>query len=93
MFSSNVDVPLCKCEIFQVSRGEEQIRRRNSVGCLFRIPCYPPFRNFLHSCVLTLGGICWLEICIRELILNRLIYLFVCKLDVAFCNARFFRFV
>ena len=64
-----------------------------SVVCLFRIPYYRPFRSFLDSCVLSLSVVCWLEICIRELIFNRLIYLFVCKLDVVFCNARFFRFV
>ena len=64
-----------------------------SVVCLFRIPYYRPFRSFLDSCVLCLSVVCWLEICIRELILNRVIYSFVFKLDVLFCNAHFFRFV
>ena len=63
------------------------------VVCLFRIPYYPPFCTVLHSSVLSLGVVCWLQICIRELILNHLIYLLVSELHVAFCIACFFHFV
>ena len=64
-----------------------------SVVCLFCIPYYPPFRTVLHSSVLSLGVVCWLQLCIKELILNLLIYLLVFELHVAFWNIRFFRFV
>ena len=82
-----------RVKIFRFAGDKIRFVGDTSVVCLFRIPYYPPFRIFLHSCNLSLGVVCGLEICIRELIFNRLIYLFVCKLDVAFCNARFFRFV
>ena len=79
--------------IFQVSWGQEKIRRRSSVVCLFCILYYPPFCNFHHSSLLYLGVVRWLHICIRKLIFNPLIYLFVSELHVAFSKALFFRFV
>ena len=82
-----------RVEFFRFPRDKRRFVGDSSVVCLFRIPYYPPFRTVLHSSVLSLGVVCWLQICIRELILNPLIFLLVSELHVAFCNARFFRFV
>ena len=82
-----------RVKIFRFAEDKIRFVGDTSVVCLFRIPYYPPFRTFLHSCVLFFGVVFLLEIFITKLIFNRLIYLFVCKLNFAFCNARFFRFV
>ena len=82
-----------RVEFFRFPEDKRRFVGDSSVVCLFRIPYYPPFRTVLHSSVLFLGFVCWLQICIRELILNPLIYLLVSKLHVAFCNTRFFHFV
>ena len=80
-------------EFFRFPWDKRRFVRDSSVVCLFRIRYYPPFRTVLHSTVLSLGVVCWLQICIRELVLNPLIYLLVSALHVAFSNTRFFRFV
>ena len=80
-------------EFFRFPGDKRRFVGDTSVVCLFRIPYCPPFRTVLHSSVLSLGVVCWLQICIRELILNPLIYLLVFELHVAFWNTRFFRFV
>ena len=82
-----------RVEFFRFLGDKRRFVGDTSVVCLFCIPYYPPFRTVLHSTVLSLGVVCWLQICIRELILNHLIYLLVSELHVAFCNTRFFRFV
>ena len=80
-------------EFFRFPWDKREFVGDTSVVCLFHIPYYPPFRTVLHSSVLSLGVICWLQICIRELILNPLIYLLVSELHAAFCNTCFIRFV
>ena len=81
-----------KVEFFRLPGEKRRFVGDTSVVCLFRIPYYPLFRTVIHSSVLSLGVVCWLQICIRELILNPLIYLLVSELHVAFCNTCFFRF-
>ena len=78
---------------FRFSGDKRRFVGDTSEVCLFRIPYYPPFRTVLHSSVFSLGVVCWLQICIRELILNPLIYLLVSELHAAFCNTGFIRFV
>ena len=82
-----------RVEFFRFPGLKRRFVGDTSAVCLFRLPYDPPFRTVLHSSILSLSFVCWLQICIRELIFNRLIYLFVCKRNVAFYNARFFRFV
>ena len=82
-----------RVEFFRFPGDKRRFVGDTSVVCLFRIPYYPPFRTVLHSSVLSLGVVCWLQICIREWILNPLIFLLVSELHVAFGNARFFCFV
>ena len=82
-----------RMEFFRFPGDKRRFVGDTSVVCLFRISYYPPFRTVLHSSVLFLGVVCWLQICIRELILNPLIYLLVSELHVAFCNTRFYCFV
>ena len=82
-----------RVEFFRIPGDKRRFVGDTSVVCLFRIPYYPPFRTVLHSSVLSLGVVCWLQICIRELIFNPLSFLLVSELHVAFCNARFFCFV
>ena len=82
-----------RVEFFRFPGDKRRFVGDTSVVCLFRIPYYPPFRIVLHSSVLSLSVVCWLQICIRELIFNPLIFLLVSELHVAFCNARFFCFV
>ena len=82
-----------RVEFFMFPRDKRRFVGDTSLVCLFCILYYPTFRNFHHSSLLYLGVVCWLHICIRELILNPLIYLLVSEFDVAFCNTRFFRFV
>ena len=80
-------------EFFRFPWDKRRFVGDTSVLCLFRIPYYPPFPTVLHSSLLSLGVVCWLQICIRELILNTLIYLLVSELHVSFSNTHFFRFV
>ena len=82
-----------RVEFFRFPGDYRRFVGDTSVVCLFRIPYYPLFCTVLHSSVLSLGVVCWLQICIRELFLNPLIYLLVSELHVAFWNTRFFRFV
>ena len=82
-----------RVEFFRFPGDKRRFVGDTSVVCLFRIPYYPPFCTVLHSSVLSLGVVCWLQICIRELIFNTLIFLLVSELNVAFSNARFFVFV
>ena len=82
-----------RVEFFRFPEDKRRFVGDTSVVCLFRIPYYPPFRTVLHSSVLSLGVVCCVQICIRELICNPLVYLLVFELHFAFCNARFFRFV
>ena len=82
-----------RVEFFRFPEDKRRFVGDTCAVCLFRIPYYPPFRTVLHSFVLSLGVVCWLQICIRELIFNPCIYLLISELHVACCNARFFRFV
>ena len=82
-----------RVEFFRFPGDKRRFVGDTPVVCLFRLPYDRPFRTVLHSSILSLGVVCWLQICIRELILNPLIYLFFSELHVAFCIACFFRFV
>ena len=82
-----------RVEFFRFPGLKRRFVGDTSAVCLFRLPYDPPFRTVLHSSVLSLGVVCWLQICIWELIFNPLIFFLVSELHVALCNARFFRFV
>ena len=62
VFSSNVNVPLCKGEIFQVCRGQEQIRRRYfccmfiSYSLLSSISHFSSFLSFIFRRVFFTGN-------------------------------------
>ena len=80
-----------RVKIFRFLGEKNRFVDDTSVVCLFRILCYPPFRSFLHSCVLSLGVVCWLEICIRELIFNMFISVFSSNVDVPLCKGEIFQ--